>query len=229
MSSLPVELTVIWNGDFSIDNPAHNKGKHTQMHEHLCRHRHTHVHTCTSTHGHTHTHISSFHISRSIIEEHIEFTCLLQTHLNTHVHAHIDTLQSCCFPIVALGAHLHGNRRVVCWGAASIPWCCHVVVNFTTSSHTLSFCLPVCLSSTSLLSFCLFSNSLNLVFSLPFKHNVPQFCCFYYFDTSLWVWQSFSLRLHCLSPLFYSFSKAHWHKFHFSQDHYRHKREYFYL
>ncbi|XP_072233957.1 plexin-A4 isoform X1 [Leuresthes tenuis] len=25
MSSLPVELTVIWNGDFSIDNPAHNK------------------------------------------------------------------------------------------------------------------------------------------------------------------------------------------------------------
>uniref|UniRef100_A0A8C6UJ09 Plexin A4 n=1 Tax=Neogobius melanostomus TaxID=47308 RepID=A0A8C6UJ09_9GOBI len=25
MSSLPVELTVIWNGDFSIDNPTHNK------------------------------------------------------------------------------------------------------------------------------------------------------------------------------------------------------------
>uniref|UniRef100_A0A8C7Z3Z0 Plexin A4 n=1 Tax=Oryzias sinensis TaxID=183150 RepID=A0A8C7Z3Z0_9TELE len=25
MSSLPVELTVIWNGDFCIDNPAHNK------------------------------------------------------------------------------------------------------------------------------------------------------------------------------------------------------------
>ncbi|XP_061571220.1 collagen alpha-1(VII) chain-like [Cololabis saira] len=27
MSSLPVELTVIWNGDFSIDNPAHNKAR----------------------------------------------------------------------------------------------------------------------------------------------------------------------------------------------------------
>lgn len=27
MSSLPVDLTVIWNGDFSIDNPAQNKGE----------------------------------------------------------------------------------------------------------------------------------------------------------------------------------------------------------
>lgn len=27
MSSLPVELTVIWNGDFSIDNPAANSGE----------------------------------------------------------------------------------------------------------------------------------------------------------------------------------------------------------
>lgn len=27
IDSLPVELTVVWNGDFSIDNPALNKGK----------------------------------------------------------------------------------------------------------------------------------------------------------------------------------------------------------
>ncbi len=27
MSSLPVDLMVIWNGDFSIDNPAQNKGE----------------------------------------------------------------------------------------------------------------------------------------------------------------------------------------------------------
>lgn len=31
MSSLPVELTVIWNGDFSIDNPAHNKGNYVEL------------------------------------------------------------------------------------------------------------------------------------------------------------------------------------------------------
>lgn len=31
MSSLPVELTVIWNGDFTIDNPTHNKGEQTHI------------------------------------------------------------------------------------------------------------------------------------------------------------------------------------------------------
>lgn len=27
INSLPVELTVVWNGNFNIDNPAQNKGK----------------------------------------------------------------------------------------------------------------------------------------------------------------------------------------------------------
>lgn len=89
MSSLPVELTVIWNGDFTIDNPTHNKGE--QILRNTCPHMPD----------------SSKSISAHCSDI-IQWTETLTLYKDT-----MDTnARKPLLPVIALG--LHSNGQMVC-------------------------------------------------------------------------------------------------------------------
>lgn len=162
----------------------------------------TNMHMCTDTHSHTHDwiHIRSFSQFLNNIHARSELSFRTRTGMNTKTRTKALPHHYCPWS-------LHGNKQMVYWGAATIPWCflCGVV-NFNTFSVKLSSCqslslFPLHLSS--LLSVCLF------LFEFHFLASTETWFLFSLFlicpvNNSLGFWHSIiSVTTASLLPPFY--------------------------